>query len=128
MAESTAPTSPRTTPCWATHQARRRAEPEPKARDAERCRAAARRGAIGHIGQPWDQVSSELRPCPRARNAVHDHVQVHLDDFVATQVQLRWDALWVLRPHCGLRPVSAYGGQALYVDPASGPLLAVPPG
>lgn len=71
------------------------------------------------VGRPWSTVYSEITSGLDRRNVVQQHVYQHLDDFIATQVQIRGDELIDLR-----RPLDWRGSnrirQELYVDPRSG--------
>ncbi|HEY5759090.1 MAG TPA: hypothetical protein VIU34_24860 [Steroidobacter sp.] len=81
--------------------------------------APLRRYLLSQVGRPWDKVFSEICSGIDRRNTVQQHIHQHIDDFIATRVEIRDGELVDLN---GRDRFLRYGGmhQQLYVDPRTG--------
>jgi hypothetical protein len=78
-----------------------------------------RRYLQAQVNRPWSKVFSEICATIDRRNTVQQHIHQHIDQFIATQVQLRDGRLI---DYSNGRCVPLDGGHypELYVDPRSG--------
>ena len=77
------------------------------------------------VGQPWDDVYSEICENIRVTNAVQDHIRVHVKQFVETSTSMDSEGrIWIN----GYRPFLLEHDQftRFYVDPSSGLLCRNP--
>jgi hypothetical protein len=82
--------------------------------------APLRRYLHAQIGRPWNKVFSEICAGIDRRSTVQQHIHQHIDDFIATDVDVRDGRLVDLGGRWGfLRPDSGVS-QELYVDPHTG--------
>ena len=79
-----------------------------------------RRFLLSRLGQPWDQVYSELRENLSPSSVIHLHIFQHLDHMVARDVVLDGDRVFVLHSH--QRELFDREGWRLYVHPETGRL------
>lgn len=89
--------------------------------------APLRRFLERRVGQPWDQVYSEIRARLGPRSTVHMHVLQHLDHMVEKHAVMI-DGLPYHPPrHGGYHPVRGTRWDCLYVCPETGTLVRVRP-
>ena len=81
--------------------------------------APLRRYLHAQVGRPWNKVFSEICANIDRRNTVQQHMHQHIDDFIATDVQVRDGRLVDLGKSRRFRSSDAVY-QDLYVDPISG--------
>lgn len=79
--------------------------------------APLRRYLHSQVGRPWNKVFSEICSTIDRRNPVQQHIHRHIDQFIATRVEIRAGKL-IECGKFGLRPLGASG--ELYVDPRTG--------
>lgn len=72
------------------------------------------------VGRPWNKVYSEIASSIDRRNTVQEHIYQHIDDFIATRVELRGDLIVDLRHRYGFARSHSAIRQELYVDPRTG--------
>lgn len=79
--------------------------------------APLRRYLHSQVGRPWNKVFSEICSTIDRRNPVQQHIHQHIDQFIATRVEIRAGKL-IECGKFGLRPLG--GSDELYVDPRTG--------
>jgi hypothetical protein len=81
--------------------------------------APLRRYLLAQVGRPWDKVFSEICSGIDRRNTVQQHIHQHIEDFIATRVEIRDGELVDLSSRDRFL---RYGGmhQQLFVDPRTG--------
>lgn len=85
--------------------------------------APLKRFLMSRVGQPWNEVFSEISKNLRVTSTVQAHVRDHVTDFVSVNTSVRDGEIWV---H-GYRPERlATSWRALYVDPTDGILKKNP--
>lgn len=72
------------------------------------------------MGRPWNKVFSEICAGIDGRNTVQQHIRQHIEDFIATTVEMRDGELVDLHDRWGFNLRSGGLRQELYVDPRSG--------
>jgi hypothetical protein len=82
--------------------------------------APLRRYLRAQVGRPWNKVFSEICAGIDGRNTVQQHIRKHIDDFIATKVELRDGELVDLQDRWRSYRMSAGLRQELYVDPRTG--------
>jgi hypothetical protein len=82
--------------------------------------APLRRYLRAQVGRPWNKVFSEICTGIDGRNTVQQHIRQHIDDFIATKVELRDGKLADLQDRWRFMRESGGLSQELYVDPRSG--------
>jgi hypothetical protein len=82
--------------------------------------APLRRYLRAQVGRPWNKVFSEICAGIDGRNTVQQHIRQHIDDFIATKVELCDGKLIDLQDHWQFNRATAGLRQELYVDPRSG--------
>ena len=82
--------------------------------------APLRRYLRAQVGRPWNKVFSEICAGIDGRNTVQRHIRQHIDDFIATKVELRDGELIDLQDRWRFNRLTAGLRQELYVDPRSG--------
>ena len=70
--------------------------------------APLRRYLRAQVGRPWNNVFSEICAGIDGHNTVQQHIRQHIDDFIATKVELRNEELVDL--HDRWRSYRATGG------------------
>jgi hypothetical protein len=79
--------------------------------------APLRRYLHSQVGRPWDRVFGEICSRIDRRNPVQRHIHQHIDQFIATRVQIRAGKLI----ECGKFGLRLLGGSnELYVNPRTG--------
>jgi len=78
-----------------------------------------RRFLWAQVGRPWNKVYGEIASGIDGRNTVQQHIYQHLDDFIATRVEVRGSRIIDLRQRW-FYPTYSEIRQELYVDPRSG--------
>ena len=79
--------------------------------------APLRRYLHSQVGRPWDRVFGEICSRIDRRNPVQRHIHQHIDQFIATRVQIRAGKLI----ECGKFGLRRLGGSSeLYVNPRTG--------
>src|SRR5579872_4750253 len=79
--------------------------------------APLRRYLHSQVGRSWDKVFSEICSKIDARNSVQRHIHQHIDQFIATRVEIRAGKL-IECGKFGLSPLNV--ANQLYVDPRTG--------
>jgi hypothetical protein len=79
-----------------------------------------RRFLRAQVGRPWNKVHGEIASCIDRRNTVQQHIYQHLDDFIATRVEVRDGRIIDLRLRYAFRRDDAAIRQELHVDPRTG--------
>src|SRR5262245_4514331 len=79
-----------------------------------------RRFLLAQIGRPWNKVYSELTSHIDRRNTVQQHIHQHIEDFIATRVDVRDGRIVDLSQRYGLRTRDGAIRQEIYVDPRTG--------
>lgn len=82
--------------------------------------APLRRYLRAQVGRPWNKVFSEICAGIDGRNTVQQHIRQHIDDFIATKVEVRGEVLIDLTHRHRYRWDDSMLHQQLYVDPRSG--------
>lgn len=82
--------------------------------------APLRRYLRAQVGRPWNKVFSEICAGIDGRNTVQQHIRQHIDDFIATKVELRDGALVDLQDRWRYYGMTKQLRQELYVDPRTG--------
>jgi hypothetical protein len=82
--------------------------------------APLRRYLRAQVGRPWNKVFSEICAGIDGRNTVQQHIRQHIDDFIATKVEVRDGKLIDLAPRYRFWSDDGTVRQELYVDPRSG--------
>lgn len=82
--------------------------------------APLRRYLRAQVGRPWNKVFSEICAGIDGRNTVQQHIRQHIDDFIATKVELRDEKLIDLARQFRYGWHDGTLRQELYVDPRSG--------
>lgn len=82
--------------------------------------APLRRYLRAQVGRPWNKVFSEICAGIDGRNTVQQHIRQHIDDFIATKIEVRDGKLIDLAQRYSFRPDDGTLHQELFVDPRSG--------
>jgi hypothetical protein len=82
--------------------------------------APLRRYLRAQVGRPWNKVFSEICAGIDGRNTVQQHIRQHIDDFIATNVELCDGELVDLQDRWRFNRVTGGLRQELYVDPRTG--------
>jgi hypothetical protein len=89
--------------------------------------APLRRFLHSRVGQPWDQVYSEISANLKVTSAVQQHVRDHVQDFVVTKVtQDDQGVLWGVSHGNPFKIGEGWWRRELYVDPHDGILKRTP--
>lgn len=86
-------------------------------RDLNENLAPLRRYLHAQVGRPWSKVFSEICSTIDRRNPVQQHIHQHIDQFIATRIEIRHGRL-IECGKFGPRPLGDTG--ELYVDPRTG--------
>ena len=86
-------------------------------RDLNENLAPLRRYLHSQVGRPWSKVFSEICATIDRRSAVQRHIYQHIDQLIATRVEIR-DGRLIECGKFGPSPLRASG--ELYVDPRTG--------
>jgi hypothetical protein len=79
-----------------------------------------RRFLRAQVGRPWAKVYGEIASCIDRRNTVQEHIYQHIDDLIATRVEVRGDRIVDLSRQRALYSNDSAIRQELYVDPRTG--------
>lgn len=82
--------------------------------------APLRRYLRAQVGRPWNKVFGEICAGIDGRNTVQQHIRQHIDDFIATKVELRDGELVDLQDRWRAYGMTSGLRQELYVDPRTG--------